>query len=339
VLATEALPELVGLVALAALIAYAVLGGADFGGGIWTLLARGPRAEEQREAIARAMGPVWEANHVWLIFLIVIVFTAYPPAFAVLSIALFWPFHLVLAGIVLRGAAFVFRAHSQEAAGPPISWGQVFGTASAITPFLLGTCLGAVSTGHIRVMGGAVVGGSEWAWLDLFPLATGALALAICAYLAAVYLTVETEGLLREDFRRRALRVWLVGGVLSVVTLLLTYTEAPHLWQGLTRGAAAPVVVAGALLAPASVLALWRRRFGIARMLAIGQVVLLLLGWGLAERPYIVYPDVTLVGAAAPAATLRLLIWTIPFGMALLLPSLWFLFHVFKGRNPAVDVR
>ncbi len=329
-------PEVVGLVAMVVLGAYALLGGADFGGGVWDLLARGPRAAEQREAIRVAMGPVWEANHVWLIFLIVILFTAYPSAFAALSVALFWPFHLVLAGVVLRGAAFVFRAHGHEAAGAPLSWGRVFGAASVITPVLLGACLGAVSAGRIRVESGTVARGSETVWLDSFPLATGLLALAVCAYLAAVYITLETEGALREDFRRKGLGAWLVGGVLSIGTLFLTRHEAPRLWAGLTSFPTALVVVAGVLLAPASAFALWRRRYHRARLLAAGQVVLLLAGWALAQWPYIVYPDVTVQGSAAPPATLAALLWTLPFGMALLLPSLWLLFAVFKGRNPAL---
>src|SRR5690349_12175088 len=108
---SELTAEIVGAVAVAALLAYAVLAGADFGGGIWDLLARGPREEAQRSAITTAMGPVWEANHVWLIFLIVLLFSCFPAAFAALSVAFFVPFHLVLAGIVLRGAAFVFRSH------------------------------------------------------------------------------------------------------------------------------------------------------------------------------------------------------------------------------------
>lgn len=327
--------ELVGLVAMVALVAYALLGGADFGGGIWDLLARGPRAAEQRQAIGAAMGPVWEANHVWLIFLIVILFTAYPHAFSALSVALFWPFHLVLAGIVLRGAAFVFRAHGQAAADAPSSWGRVFGAASVVTPVLLGACLGAISTGEIRIEAGGVALGSETAWLEPFPLATGLLALAVCAYLAAVYITLETGGALRDDFRRKGLGMWLVGGALSIGTLLLARSEAPRLWVGLTSLPAALVVAAGVLLAPASALALWRRRYHAARVFAAGQVVLLLAGWGLAQWPYIIYPDVALVRAAAPPPTLTALLWTVPFGIALLLPSLWFLFAVFKGRNPA----
>lgn len=336
-LPSDLLPELIGLVALVLLIAYAVLGGADFGGGVWNLLAWGVRAEEQRRAVAVAMGPVWEANHVWLIFLIVILFTAYPLAFAALSVALFWPFHLVLAGIVLRGAAFVFRAHGRAAAGTPLGWGAVFGAASVITPLLLGASLAAVSTGQIRVVDGIVQRGVESSWPGAFTLATGVLTLAVCAYLAAMYLTLETEGELREDFRVRALILWLVGGVISLGTLLLARSEAPRLWQELTSFPPVLAVLAGILVAPATAFALWRRRYGLARELAVGQVALLLIGWALAQRPYIIYPDVTLSGSAAPPATLGFVLWTLPFGLALLLPSLWFLFAVFKWRNPAAE--
>ncbi len=331
----EYLPEVVGVVALGTLVAYAVLAGADFGGGVWDLFARGPRARKQRAAIATAMGPVWEANHVWLIFLIVLLFTCFPAAFAALSVAFFAPFHLVLLGVVLRGAAFVFRAHGHAAIGARLSWGHVFGGASVITPFLLGVCLGAVSNGRIRVESGRVAPEAAWAWLDPLALAIGALALALCAYLAAVYLTLETEGELRGDFRRRALGAWLAAGLISIGTLLLTYVEAPRLWTGLTSLRAAPVVAGGILLAPLSALAMWRHRFATARALAVGQVILLVVGWALAQWPYIIYPDVTVIDSAAPAPTLRFVLWTLVPGMGLLLPSLWLLFVVFKGRNPA----
>ncbi|HEX7126241.1 MAG TPA: cytochrome d ubiquinol oxidase subunit II [Thermodesulfobacteriota bacterium] len=327
--------EVVALVTLLGVLAYALLGGADFGGGVWDLFASGPRKEAQRRAIAVAMGPVWEANHVWLIFVIVVLFTAFPVAFRAMNVALFWPFHLVLVGIVLRGAAFAFRAHGHEAAGVPLDWGRVFGAASVITPVLLGASLGALSSGQVRVTDGVVAQGGETAWLGPFPLAVGVLALAVCAYLAAVYITLETEGPLREDFRRKGLWAWLVGGVVSLGTLLLTRTEAPRLWGALTTPPAGLVVVAGVLLAPASAVALWYRRFAWARVLAAGQVVLLLAGWAMAQWPFLIYPDLTVADSAAPPATLRAVLWVVPIGMLLLIPSLWYLFAVFKGENPS----
>lgn len=321
--------------ALLALTAYTVLGGADFGGGVWDFFARGPRASEQREAIATAMGPVWEANHVWLIFLIVILFTAFPPAFAALSIALFIPFHLLLVGITLRGAAFVFRAHGSDEAGPQRAWARAFGSASIIAPVLLGMCLGAVSAGTIRVEGGQVTTDFWAAWLSPLSWGCGALALALFAYLAAVYLTLETGGNpeLQEDFRTRTL---ISGGVvvaISVVLLPLLLLQAPRLAEGLFSRAL-PVMLVGAALALASLWAVLTRRYTVARVTAIGEVTMLLWGWALAQWPYIIYPDLTFDAAASPDATLGFLLGSAVPGLAILIPSLLFLFAVFKGQNP-----
>ena len=331
------LADLVAALALVALIAYAVLAGADFGGGIWDAVARGPRREAQRDAIAHAMGPVWEANHVWLIFVIVLLFTGFPPAFAVLSVALFTPFHLVLLGIILRGAAFVFRAYSPQSArserpdAQALRWGAVFGAASVITPVLLGMCLGAVSSGGVRVVDGRVSIEGPAPWLDPLSLAIGVFALATCAYLAAVYLANETEGELREDFRLRALAAGTVVVALSVLVLPLLWTRGSHLWEGLTSARAAPVVAAGVAAALLSGWALWKRRLRLARTATVVQTACLLAGWGIAQHPYLIYPDVSIHDAAAGEGTLKFVLYSTPFGMALLLPSLWFLFRVFKG--------
>lgn len=334
----DPLPEtVVAVVLMLALTAYAVLGGADFGGGVWDLLARGPRAEAQRQAIARAMGPVWEANHVWLIFALVLLFTAFPRAYSSLGVALFVPFHLVLAGIVLRGAAFVFRAPAATAAGPQRAWASVFGAASTITPFLLGATLAAVSSGGIRVdADGTVTVDAVYAWFSPFSLLVGALTVALFAYLAAVYLTVETRGALQEDFRRRALGAGLAVAVLAAVLLPLAPRTAPHLWELLSeRGR--PLVAAGAALAALSAWLVWRRRFLLARVAAVAEVVVLLWGWALGQWPYLIYPDVTVFNAAAPDPILRFALWVTPVGLLILIPSLWLLFAVFKGDNPQAD--
>lgn len=321
-------------VMLATLVAYAVLAGADFGAGVWDFLSRGPRRAEQRRAIADAIGPVWEANHVWLIFLIVLLFTCFPPVYAAASTALFWPLHLVLIGIVLRGTAFVFRAYGAPAGPQAEAWGHVFGGASAITPMLLGMSLGAVSTGEIRVVHGTVTPGSLSAWLAPLPVMTGLLTVLLCAYLAAVYLAWETQGDVQRDFQHRALVTWLVAGVVSIATLFVARHEAPHLWQGLTTFPAVGLLAAGVLLAPASAYALVRRHFARARVFGAGQVTVLLTGWGAAQWPYLIYPDLTVTDSSAPASTLSLTFGMLPIGVLLLLPSLWFLFAVFKGRRP-----
>ena len=333
---------LVAGLGLLALVAYAVLGGADFGGGIWDLFARGPRKAAQRDAIAHAMGPVWEANHVWLIFVIVIIFSAFPLAYEAISVALFLPLHLALLGIILRGAAFVFRAYSPQSARslrarPGRGWGVVFGAASTITPVILGMCLGAVSAGTLRLTADydVVIAGTP-PWLSPVAMAMGALALSLCAYLAAVFLANETAGELRADFRRRALLAGTAVVALSTLALPLIRVQAPHLWAGLLHGPGMPVFLVGVVAALASGWFLRVRRYRLARITSVVQIAALLVGWAAAQYPFIIYPDLTLAGAAAPHGVLQFLLWSTPAGMALLLPSLYYLFRIFKGEHLGV---
>ncbi|MBI2394361.1 MAG: cytochrome d ubiquinol oxidase subunit II [Deltaproteobacteria bacterium] len=311
------------------MVAYAVLGGADFGGGVWDLLARGPRRVEQRAAIARAMGPVWEANHVWLIFVVVIFFTAFPTGWAAYATGLSAPLRVALLGIVLRGVAFVFRAYLPTHGSGEHRWGAVFGAASIVTPFMLGACVGAISSGQLRVIDGAVVlVGSPWA--APIALAMGAAGASLCAFLAAVFLTVETEGELQEDFRRKAQLAGAVVVLGAAATIPFTRTGAPHLWSGLmTR--ALPIVVAGTLAGAGAFVAVSTRRYRAARLLAIAQVALVIVGWAVAQHPFLIFPDVTVAAAAAPASTLRFVLWSLPLGLAIIGPSFWLLFRVFKG--------
>lgn len=317
-------------VALVGLIAYGVFGGADFGGGVLDLLASGPRKAEQRAAISGAMAPVWEANHVWLIFVIVVLFAGFPASYSGLSTALFVPLHLMLVGITLRGAAFVFRTYGPRELVRP--WGAMFGGASVITPVLLGISVGAVSQGGIRVEDGIAV---ETMWLSPWTVALGGLTLALSAYLAAVFLTNETEGDLREDFRERAL---LIGGAvvaLSALLVPLSASEAPHLFGALLSPRAFPIVAAGATAALASGYALLRGWWRMARASAILQIGLLLSGWGVAQYPYLIYPDVTIRGASAITTTQAFMLSVLPIGSIFLGPSLWLLFRVFKSRARA----
>ena len=177
-----------GGVLVAAFVLYALFGGADFGGGVWDLLASGPRKAEQRALIAKALGPVWEVNHVWLIIGVVVLFAAFPRAFAALSVALHVPLTLLLLGIVFRGTAFTFRTYDARGDVVQRRWGLVFSVASVLSPALLGMCVGAVVGGLIRVEGRLVTGGFFRPWLTPFALAVGALALCLFAFLAAVYL-------------------------------------------------------------------------------------------------------------------------------------------------------
>lgn len=323
-----------GAAMLLALTAYAVLGGADFGGGVWDLLAAGPRHRLQRDAIAKAIGPVWEANHVWLIFFLVILFSAFPRAFSALSIAFFVPLHLVLVGIVLRGAAFVFRAHMDIDSPQWRTWASIFGAASTVTPFLLGTTVGAVSTGGIRVSaaGGVTIDPLQ-TWFSPVSLLMGALTLALAAYLAAVFLTVETEGEVQEDFRVRSLGAGVAVAALAAVLLPFISLRAPLLWEHLSQPTSLPPMLTGAALAAVSGWAVWSRRYRLARATAVAEVVILLWGWAFAQWPYIVFPDLTVYNSAAPVGTIRFMLNSLPVGFAILIPSLFLLFTVFKGTK------
>ncbi len=330
--------ELVAGVALVALTAYVLLGGADFGGGVWDLLASGPRKREQRALIAEAIGPIWEANHVWLIIVIVVLFTCFPVAFARLAIALHIPLSLMLIGIVLRGSAFVFRSHyghDPEPGDPGTSrrWGRVFAIASAGTPVLLGLCVGALAAGALRPPGRADFYEIYVApWLTPFGVGVGLLTLALFAFLAAVYLTVEArEPALQEDFRRRALGAAAAVFVTAFGTLGLALLGAPLMGRGLTAAPWAPALhLVTGVAAITAIWALWSRRFRLARVAAAAQVSLILWGWALAQYPYLVPPDLTIRAAAAPRITLVLTLWTLGLGALVLFPSLVYLFRVFK---------
>src|SRR5689334_16529185 len=221
---------------IASLVLYALLGGADYGGGVWDLFAFGRRAREQRALIADAISPVWEANHVWLILVIVMLFTAFPPAFAAIATALHIPITLLLIGIVLRGTAFTFRTYDAQRDDIQRRWSLIFSIASIMTPILLGTTLGAIASGTIRVENGVVTTGFFDSWLAPFPLAVGFFASALFAFLAAVYLTVEAdEHALQEDFRLRALLSGVVVGVLALTVFVLAGTGAPSVRAGISR--------------------------------------------------------------------------------------------------------
>lgn len=315
---------------LMALTAYALLGGADFGGGVWVLLASGPRKEQQRRLVAHAIAPVWEANHVWLILAIVLLFTCFPPAFARLAIALHVPLTLMLIGIVLRGSTFMFQSYGGGG-------GRVFASTSLVTPVLLGVCVGAIASGAMRMPSGTFVAGYVTPWLTPFALVVGLFALSCFAFLAAVYLTLEArERELQEDFRRRALMAAAVVGVVAGIGLLVS-PQAPLIERGLlaTRWAAVLHVLT-AVAALTVFAALWRRRYRIARIAAAAQVSLILWGWGISQYPYLVPPDLTIANSAAPRATLELVLIALIIGAMVLFPSLYYLFRVFKGR-PAPD--
>jgi cytochrome d ubiquinol oxidase subunit II len=329
------LEELIAIVTLVSLLLYALMGGADFGGGVWDLLARGPRARQQREAIADAIAPIWEANHVWLILVIVILFTAWPASFAAMMTALHIPLTLMLLGIVLRGAAFVFRKYDSTKDEVQARWSRIFGVASVFTPFIQGLTLGALATGAIRVANGQVSTGFFAGWLTPFAISCGIFALLLFALLAAVYLTVDpsSDPELRNDFRKRALIAEAALLPIAVAVFLTSKHGAPNMYHGLTNWWAPLLLVWTTVFAAVLVVTLWGRRFALARIAAIGQVTTILIGWCLAQYPHLIYPDLTVRNSAAPEATLRLLIIALGLGALILLPSMYYLFSVFKPEK------
>lgn len=334
------LAEILAGVILVALNAYVVLGGADFGGGVWDLFAAGPppRRARQRELIAHAIGPVWEANHVWLILAVVLLFTCFPPAFARLAIALHIPLSLVLIGIVLRGSAFTFRSYGGEREQEKY-WGRVFAVASLITPVLLGVVVGTIASGSVRPPppDAGFLSAYVAPWLTPFAFAVGLFTLACFAFLAAVYLTLETgDRDLQEDFRRRALGAGVAVFVTAALGLVLS-REAPLVRAALLEGPwALALHLCTGIAAVTAFAALWTRAYRVARAAAAAQVSLILWGWGLGQLPYLLPPDLTIAAAAAPDITLELVLGALGLGAVVLFPSLYYLFRVFKGSRESV---
>jgi cytochrome d ubiquinol oxidase subunit II len=324
-----------GLIMLA-VNAYVVLGGADFGAGVWDLLARGPRAAAQREAIAEGIGPIWEANHVWLIFVVVLLFSCFPPVFAHLSVVLHIPLTVMLIGIVLRGSAFTFRAYDSTDSVVQRQWGRIFAVSSTITPVLLGMCVGALVSGALAVPAEAsFVARFIVPWWSAFTLTIGGLGLAVFAFLAAVYLTVEVQDAgLAEDFRAMALSAALAVGLFAALGLwfgrdTLTATTRALL----TNPAAIALQCVTGVAAVTAIGALLTRRYRLARTAAVVQVSGIVWGWGLAQFPALVPGVHTIASAAAPTVTLRLVLIGVAGGMVVLVPSLWYLFRIFKADS------
>jgi cytochrome d ubiquinol oxidase subunit II len=272
---------------------------------------------------------------VWLIFAIVILFVAFPIGFAALTTALHVPLTLMLIGVVLRGCAFTFRTYDDQRDAVQRRWSAVFAGASIVTPVMLGACVGTVASGALRMRGDRVQT-SFFEWVAPFPLALGLLTLALFAFLAACYLTLETaDPDLQDDFRRRALGAGAAVGGLAWVTLMLARTGAPLVYASLLgRPWSWPFHLVTGAFATGALAALFGRRYALARMLSAAQVTLILWGWGVGQYPLLLVPDLTFAAAAAPPQVLKPVVATVAVGMALVVPSLAYLFHVFK-RSPA----
>lgn len=313
------------------LTAYALFGGADFGAGWWDLLAGGAeRGAPQRTLIEHSIGPVWEANHVWLIFVLVTLWTGFPTAFAAIMSTLYVPLTLAAFGVILRGSAFAFRKSVSEVSLKRL-FGATFALSSVLTPFFLGTVAGAVASG--RVPPGNAAGDAVTSWLNPTSLLGGTMAVGVCAYLAAVYLCADAR---RDDddalagyFRRRALVTAVVVGVVAFAGIFVLRADAPRLYDGLT-GRALPLMVVSALAGLASLRLLARRRYNVARVTAALAVTAVLWGWGAGQYPYLLEPSFGVDEAAAPTATLRPLLVTMAVAAVLVVPALALLISMFQ---------
>jgi cytochrome d ubiquinol oxidase subunit II len=316
---------------LAGLVLYTVLGGADFGAGFWELGSLND--EDMREEAVHAMGPVWEANHVWLIFVLVVLWTAYPVAFASIASTLVIPLFVAAIGIILRGTAYALRAGAYSTR-ELTTIDTVFAISSSLTPFALGAAVGAVASQRVPV--GNAAGDLVSSWANATSLTIGALAVVAGAYMAAVFLSADAvrrrKPELEAAYRRRALAIGVVAGALALAAIFVVRDDAKPLYHGLVhgRGLAALIV---SIAAGAGTLALVAaRRYEPARVTAAIAVGAIIVGWALAQAPLLL-PGLTVNEAAAPRDTLIALIVAAVAGTLILLPSLWLLFRLYlQGR-------
>jgi cytochrome d ubiquinol oxidase subunit II len=310
--------------------AYAVLGGADFGAGFWDLTAGGARRGARlRGMVKLAMGPVWEANHVWLIFVLVVFWTAFPTAFAAVMDTLYVPLFLAAVGIIFRGAAFALRGEAATIAEARLL-GGTFALSSVLIPFCLGAVIGAIATG--RVPAPPETGDPFDSWLNATSIFIGVLAVATGAYMAAVFLAGDSLRLgqpdLARSFRARALGAALVAGTLAIAGLAVIREDAPGLYDELTSGTALALVIASAAAGLAALTLVWRSRFEPARYAAAVAVGAIVVGWGVAQRPDILPGSLTLSEAAAGDETLVAVLISVGAGLLVLVPSLFLLFRL-----------
>lgn len=324
------LPELAAALVLIGVTAYVVLGGADFGAGFWDLTAGGAeRGAPVRAMIKRAMSPVWEANHVWLIFVLVMLWTAFPTAFGSITSTLAIPLFLGALGIVLRGGAFALKGQAATI-NEARALGATFALSSVLAPFFLGTAAGAIAAGEVPPGNAA---GDAWAsWTGALPLLAGVLAVATGAHLAAVFLGADSKRAGRPDlvraFRARALGSGVVAGAVSIAGLAVVSADAPRLYDGLTSGWGLVCVIGSAIAGLATLWLEWRERFEIARYTAAAAVGAIVAGWAVAQEPYLLPPHLTVEEAAASDATLTALVISAVVGLALLIPALAWLFRL-----------
>jgi cytochrome d ubiquinol oxidase subunit II len=319
----------VAIVLFFGVTAYAVFAGADFGAGFWDLIAGGAeRGAKPRALIDHSIGPVWEANHVWLIFCLVVLWTGFSSAFQSIMLTLFVPLTLAALGIVMRGSSFAFRK-SVFVTKQQRVYGAVFAMSSVLVPYCIGAVAGAIASGRVPAGGKA---GDWWSsWINPTSVLGGVLAVAVCAYLAAFYLVADADRLgereLVDYFRRRAIIAAVVAGIIAFAGIFVLHADAKYIFDGLTSRAL-PCVIVSAICGVSSLVLLARGRRQLTRVLAIAAVATVVIGWGVAQWPYLLPVSMKLSQAAAPDATLETILVVFVAAAVLIVPSLALLYHL-----------
>jgi cytochrome bd ubiquinol oxidase subunit II len=335
------LPELCLALVILGASAYGVLGSADFGAGFWDLTAGGARRGERvRAMVQRSMSPVWEANHVWLIFVLVVLWTAFPVVFGSVMSTLYVPLFLAAVGIIFRGTAFALRGEAATISEARVL-GATFALSSVLTPFCLAAALGGVASGRVPV--GNAVGPVFESWLNPTSALTGILAVLTGAHLAAVYMAADATraGLpdLVARFRARALASGVGAGAAAIGGLVVLHSDAPALFDVLTSGWGLVCVIASAVAGVATLALVHGRRFDAARYSAAAAVGAIMVGWAVAQEPYALPPHLTVASAAAPHATLVALLGSIAAGLLVIGPALVALYRLHLSGRLDPDLR
>jgi cytochrome d ubiquinol oxidase subunit II len=324
---------LVAVVLFVGITAYTIFGGADFGAGFWDLTAGGTRrGARPREIVDHSIGPVWEANHVWLIFILVVLWTGFPEAFASITLTLFVPLTLAALGIVLRGSCFAFRK-AVVSTRDRRTLGAVFAISSVLVPYCLGAVAGGIASGRVPDGGRA---GDPWdSWVNPTSVLGGLLAVTVVAFLAAVYLVWDSDRLgdeaMVEYFRRRAVAAAVVSGVVAFAGIFVLRTDARYILDGLTSQAL-PLVVLSTLCGVATLALLLRDNHHGARLLAVGAVASVVVAWGAAQWDYMLPTSLTVGEAAAPTGTMAALVVVTGLAVVLIGPA-FVLLYILDQRD------
>ncbi|MEU1595869.1 cytochrome d ubiquinol oxidase subunit II [Streptomyces sp. NPDC005708] len=324
---------LIAAILFVGVIAYALFGGADYGAGFWDLTAGGPaRGRHARELINLSLSPVWEANHTWLIFCLVTIWTGFPQAFTAITTTLYIPLGLAALGIVARGAGFAFRHVLTRSRGERIS-GAVFACSSVLTPYFFGTIAGGIASGRVPSAGH---GDALTSWVNPTSILGGVLAVTVCAYLAAVFLTGQAQRRgdtsLEKAFRYRAFGAGIAAGLVALAGVFLLHTDSPRLFHQL-RTVGAPLLAVSGVCGLAALLLLRRGRPSVVRTLAAIAIATVVAGWGVAQYPYLLGTHLTIQHAAAPAASLWVLFVVTCVAAGLIAPSLLVLYSLQLRRK------